>query len=352
MVQHGLDGHLVVTAWTLPVANRAFVRRCDQDGRSNWANRKIKFTVTGSDKSWQPSSSVESSARRAAMLKRARDFFEQRNILEVDTPILSRFAISDLHIESVEVSLQLDADRAWFLQTSPEYCMKRLLSAGYPDIYEICKVFRDGEFGRRHQPEFTMVEWYRLDFGLKDIMKDTVDFICKLINTHRFEKPPLYLTYGQAFSDYAGVDYSTVDNDALDLMLAEKVAPQFASNRLTMLYHYPASQAALARICPDDDTAADRFEVFAGQLELANGYVELVDAKEQIQRFQLDQKKRDDDGRSRQPIDHAFIAALESGLPACAGVAVGFDRVHMLNEGADDISQVLNFPFDHRDEHV
>jgi lysyl-tRNA synthetase class 2 len=289
--------------------------------------------------------------RRAAMLKRARDYFEQRNILEVDTPILSRFAISDPHIESVEASLQLDAGRSWFLRTSPEYCMKRLLSAGYPNIYEIGKVFRDGEFGRRHQPEFTMVEWYRLDFSLKDIMQDTVDFIGKLIDTDRFEEPPVYMSYARAFSDFAGIDYTSVDGETLDLMLAEKVSPQFASNQMTLLYHYPASQAALARICPDDDSVADRFEVFVGQLELANGYVELIDAKEQIQRFQIDQSRREAAGQIQRPIDGAFVAALESGLPACAGVAVGFDRVHMLNEGVDDIRQVLNFSFDHRDEH-
>ena len=289
--------------------------------------------------------------RRAAMLKRARDYFEQRNILEVDTPILSRFAISDPHIESVEASLQLDAGRSRFLRTSPEYCMKRLLSAGYPNIYEIGKVFRDGEFGRRHQPEFTMVEWYRLGFSLKDIMQDTVDFIGKLIDTDRFEEPPVYMSYARAFSDFAGIDYTSVDGETLDLMLAEKVSPQFASNQMTLLYHYPASQAALARICPDDDSVADRFEVFVGQLELANGYVELIDAKEQIQRFQIDQSRREAAGQIQRPIDGAFVAALESGLPACAGVAVGFDRVHMLNEGVDDIRQVLNFSFDHRDEH-
>jgi lysyl-tRNA synthetase class 2 len=285
------------------------------------------------------------------MLKRARDYFEQENFLEVDTPILSRFAISDPHIESVEASLQLDAGRSWFLRTSPEYCMKRLLSAGYPNIYEIGKVFRDGEFGRRHQPEFTMVEWYRLDFSLKDIMQDTVDFIGRLIDTDRFEEPPVYMSYARAFSDFAGIDYTSVDGETLDLMLAEKVSPQFASNQMTLLYHYPASQAALARICPDDDSVADRFEVFVGQLELANGYVELIDAKEQIQRFQIDQSRREAAGQIQRPIDSAFVAALESGLPACAGVAVGFDRVHMLNEGVDDIRQALNFSFDHRDEH-
>lgn len=321
---------------------------------------------------WQPLSSVASASRRSAMLKRARAFFEERNILEVDTPILSRFAASDPHIESIEVTLQLDPDKSWFLQTSPEYCMKRLLSAGYPDIFEICKVFRDAEAGRYHQPEFTMVEWYRLDFGLNDIVQDTLEFITTLVDAKRFDKAPMLLSHAEAFAEFAGIDSSTADietlsaaaaaddqlkqslgdsrDDWLDLILAEKISSKFPTDRLTALCHYPASQAALSRICPDDASVADRFEVFAGDLELANGYVELVDAKEQSSRFEADQSARKLAGRPQRPIDRAFIAALASGLPACAGVAVGFDRVHMLNEGTGDIRQALSFAFERRNE--
>ncbi len=306
------------------------------------------------------------------MLKRARAFFEERNILEVDTPILSRFAASDPHIESIEVTLQLDPDKSWFLQTSPEYCMKRLLSAGYPDIYEICKVFRDAEAGRYHQPEFTMVEWYRLDFGLNDIVQDTLEFITTLVDAKRFDKAPMLLSHAEAFAEFAGIDSSTADietlsaaaaaddqlkqslgdsrDDWLDLILAEKISSKFPTDRLTALCHYPASQAALSRICPDDASVADRFEVFAGDLELANGYVELVDAKEQSSRFEADQSARKLAGRPQRPIDRALIAALASGLPACAGVSVGFDRVHMLNEGTGDIRQALSFAFEGRNE--
>lgn len=306
------------------------------------------------------------------MLQRARAFFEERNILEVDTPILSRFAASDPHIESIEVTLQLDPDKSWFLQTSPEYCMKRLLSAGYPDIYEICKVFRDAEAGRYHQPEFTMVEWYRLDFGLNDIVQDTLEFITTLVDAKRFDKAPMLLSHAEAFAEFAGIDSSTADietlsaaaaaddqlkqslgdsrDDWLDLILAEKISSKFPTDRLTALCHYPASQAALARICPDDASVADRFEVFAGDLELANGYVELVDAKEQSSRFEADQSARKLAGRPQRPIDRALIAALASGLPACAGVSVGFDRVHMLNEGTGDIRQALSFAFAGRNE--
>lgn len=307
--------------------------------------------------SWQPLSGVESAARRAAMLKRAREFFDQRNVLEVDTPILSRYGVSDPQVDSVEVTLQLDPDRVWYLQTSPEYCMKRLLSAGYPDIYEICKVFRDSETGRCHQPEFTMVEWYRLNFSLTAIMQDTLDFIECLVDAGRFGRPPVFLSYADAFAEFAGCNPLTADieslanlmvaddrlresigvrrDDWLNAILAEKISSQFSADRLTVIHHYPASQAALARICPDDRRVADRFEVFAGKLELANGYVELLDAKEHTDRFEA--------GSPARPIDREFIAALEHGLPPCAGVAIGFDRVHMLNEGADDIRQVLSF---------
>jgi len=306
------------------------------------------------------------------MLNRARAFFTERNILEVDTPILSRFAVSDPHIESIEIMLQLDPGKSWFLQTSPEYFMKRLLSAGYPDIYEICKVFRDAEAGRYHQPEFTMVEWYRLDFGLNDIMQDALEFITTLVDAKRFDKAPMVLSHAEAFSEFAGIDSSTADietlaaaaaaddqlkqslgdrrDDWLDLILAEKISRKFPTDRLTALCHYPASQAALSRICPDDASVADRFEVFAGDLELANGYVELVDAKEQSSRFEADQSTRKKAGRQQRPLDTAFVAALASGLPACAGVSVGFDRVHMLNEGADDIRQALSFAFEGRNE--
>jgi lysyl-tRNA synthetase class 2 len=250
--------------------------------------------------------------------------------------------------------------------------MKRLLSAGYPDIYEICKVFRDAEAGRYHQPEFTMVEWYRLDFGLNDIMQDTLEFITTLVDAKRLNKAPMLLSHAEAFAEFAGIDSSTADietlaaaaaaddqlkqslgdrrDDWLDLILAEKISRKFPTDRLTALCHYPASQAALSRICPDDASVADRFEVFAGDLELANGYVELVDAKEQSSRFEADQSARKLAGRPQRPIDRAFIAALASGLPACAGVSVGFDRVHMLNEGTGDIRQALSFAFEGRNE--
>ncbi|MGH8193628.1 MAG: EF-P lysine aminoacylase EpmA [Woeseiaceae bacterium] len=317
---------------------------------------------------WRPASQVETAKRRAYMLLQARDFFAARQVLEVDTPALSRTAASDPHIESLEVRLQLSRESPYYLQTSPEFCMKRLLCAGYPNIYQICKVFRDNEAGRRHQPEFTMVEWYRLDFGLREIMEDTIDFLSTLIEPRNLPRSPQFLEYRDAFLQFAGVDPLEAPvtrlaeacnadgeltallgdrrDDWLDLILASRIAPQLPAGRLTVLCHYPAEQAALARLCPDNASVADRFEVFLGERELANGYVELRDATEQSRRFENDQAIRRTLERPVRSLDRRFIAALQAGLPACAGVAVGFDRLLMINETTDDIRQVQTFAFD------
>ncbi len=314
---------------------------------------------------WQPSSDVSVARRRAAMLERVRRFFAERDILAVDTPALSRFAASDPHIESFGVYSGTGTQAEWYLNTSPECHMKRLLAAGYPDIYSICRVFRDGESGRRHQPEFTLVEWYRLGFDLDAIGNETTQFIATIL-----ERPELCdavdrIEYREAFRQYAGVDPLTADNaeladcvaadkdlrtavgqqrDAwLDLVLNSRVAPKFDEDRLTVLRHYPASQAALARLCPDNDRVADRFEVFLGSMELANGYVELTDVVEQRRRFDEDYEKRRKLGRPALPIDLDLMAALEAGLPECAGVAIGFERLQMLRDSSDDICDVVTF---------
>lgn len=302
------------------------------------------------------------------MLARAREFFAARDVLEVETPILSPAAASDPHIESIEARLVLDPGRPRYLRTSPELAMKRLLCAGYPDIYEIGRVFRDGEAGARHQPEFTLVEWYRLGFGLAEIVTETLEFLASLIDARHLPRPAEQLEYREAFRRFAGVDpfeaplaalaeAAAADaglaaalaerrDDWLDLVLATRITPRFASDRLTVLRHYPRSQAALARICPGDPAVADRFEVFRGELELANGFVELRDAAEQASRIERDQARRRDAGLPVRPRDQRFLAALEHGLPACAGVAVGFDRLVMINEMTDDIRGVRTFTFE------
>lgn len=244
--------------------------------------------------------------------------------------------------------------------------MKRLLSAGFPDIYEIGRVFRDGESGHHHQPEFTLVEWYRLGFGIREMIADTVEFITVVVDDSRITADATMLAYRDVFREALDVDPSSVaietlatiaaaddaltrslgDNrDAwLDLLLSTRIAPQFASDRLTVVFHYPATQAALARLCPDDSSVADRFEVFYGGLELANGFVELQDADTQLERFEADRAARRAQDRPVPAIDRAFIAALRAGLPDCAGVAVGFDRLLMINEGSNNIRDVQTFP--------
>ena len=314
---------------------------------------------------WRASSKVDVARRRAQMMARAQVFFDDRNVLEVTTPILSRAAISDPHIESISANLQVAPNATWFMRTSPEFCLKRLLADGYPDIYEIGPVFRDGEAGHRHQPEFTMVEWYRLNFGLTEIVDDTLGFIAAVLDRPELSQNAARLAYRQAFQAHAGIDPTTAslemliqtadgDNqlqsalgderdDWLDLILSNKVVRRFARDRLTVLYHYPASQAALAKINEDDELVAERFEVFLGDMELANGYVELTDAGEQRQRFAADQQERRRRNLRERPLDLAFIAALDSGLPSCAGVAVGFDRLHMILENTNEITHVRTF---------
>lgn len=298
------------------------------------------------------------------MLERARRFFRARDVLEVATPALGRHTATDPNIDSLRIADTRAA--TLYLQTSPESFMKRLLADGYPDIYGICRVFRAGEAGRLHQPEFTMVEWYRHGFGLDEMIAETVAFIADVL-----AQPGLLdaerLEYGAAFRRFAGVDPLTAgtgeladaaaadddlrnslgdDREAwLDLLLATRLAPAFDGGRLTVLQHFPSSQAALARTCPADDRLADRFEVFHGELELANGFVELRDPAEQRRRMLADLEKRRAAAREPLPLDEPLLAALESGLPACAGVAAGFERLLMIAAGAQDIRDVLTFAF-------
>lgn len=312
---------------------------------------------------WRPTSGEDVARRRAALLERARRYFSEQDVLAVDTPAINRFAASDPNTESLVV--QNRSGKQYFLHTSPEFFMKRLLAAGYPDIYSICRVFRDGESGRHHVPEFTMLEWYRLGFDLEAIIDDTTRFIATCLGASELIDNVVQYEYADAFLEFADIDVFRAtagelsrrctddkslqvaigeDRDAgLDLLLSTVVAPQFARDRLTVLRHYPATQASLARICPDDDRRADRFEVFYGEMELANGYVELTDAAEQQQRFDTDLQTRRRAARVDNPWDVTLLAALESGLPDCAGVAVGLERLQMILDKTDDIRNVLTF---------
>lgn len=289
------------------------------------------------------------------MLERARQYFAAQHVLPVDTPSMAGFPAPDPNIASFSVNAQSGAKT--FLQTSPEIYMKRLLASGYPDIYSICRVFRDGEAGKRHCPEFTLAEWYRLGFGLPDIINDTVQFIVACLERPGLAESVVHYDYRDAFRVFAGLDPfgSSIDELAncsnadtrlksalgthrqpwLDLVISTVIAPQFAGDRLTIIRHYPADQAALARLCPEDNRVAERFEVFFADLELANGYVELTDVDEQRQRFE---KELDISG-----IDTTLLAALEAGLPDCAGVALGIERLQMVLDQTDEIRDVVTF---------
>ena len=258
---------------------------------------------------WRPSSGPDAARRRAELLQRLRQHFLHSETLEVDTPALSRYAVSDTQIESLEVGGSISGTPL-FLHNSPEFCMKRLLAAGYPDIYSVCRVFRDGETGKRHQPEFTMIEWYRLGMSLDEIVADTIVAIAAALDSPKLDDGVTVLEYRSVFRDIAKIDpvnatiaelgdAADADSDLrialgdkrddwLDLILATRIVPTFTTTKLTVLRHYLASQSALARICPSDTAVADRFEVFLGKLELANGYVELTDAAEQEQRIAAD----------------------------------------------------------------
>lgn len=313
---------------------------------------------------WRPSAGQGVLVRRAQLLQRAREFFSERGVMEVQTPVLVSSSCPDPNIPGIVA--QPHEGEARFLHTSPEHAMKRLLCAGSGDIYQIGPVFRDGEAGRYHNPEFTMIEWYRLGYDHHEMAGETVALIQALLDT---ATPPVSLSYRDAFVQYAGVDPDTAnlaallatcsrhdiappaelagDRDAcLDLLLSLVVGPSIPADRIHVLFDYPASQAALARIRPGTPPVAERFEVFFGGMELANGFRELRDAVEQRSRFEAEQRRYAQTGRTTPPIDEYLLAALESGLPDCAGVALGFDRIVMLATGTDSLAEVISFSFD------
>jgi len=314
---------------------------------------------------WQPVADIENMKKRARMLQSIRAFFAQRDVLEVDTPSLSTAAVTDLHIESFSSTM----NEKLYLQTSPEFTMKRLLASGYPSIYQICKVYRKEEQGPFHNPEFTMLEWYRTGFDYKQLMAEVMGLLLVLTGHNEPGTGCDQLSYQQAFMQVVNIDPlntsvnelkecclqnaieipqgMTDDNvdEWLDWVLTQRVAPAFSKDKFTVLYDYPASQCALATINTEKNVA-ERFEVYFGELELANGFNELRDAKEQKKRFEADNEKRLASGLEAMPIDAHFIAALEAGLPACAGVAIGLDRLLMVLSGKNAISEVLAFPFD------
>ena len=299
------------------------------------------------------SAAPEMLVTRAAMLKRLRAFFDSRGFLEVETPLLSHDVVVDRHLDPLSVTLFSDprepdvGDRLW-LQTSPEFAMKRLLVTGaeqLQSIYQITRAFRGGEVGSLHNPEFTMVEWYRLGDDYATGMQLLSDLAEEMLSRGTPER----LTYREAFQRYAGVDPfappSAADHDLhLDLLLTQKVESHLGQDRPTILYDYPASQSALARIRDGNPPVAERFELYVRGIELANGYHELLDPAVLRERNRVNNQLRQSDGKPVLPEESRLLAAMDHGLPACSGCALGFDRLVMAATGAKSIQEVLAFP--------
>ena len=316
--------------------------------------------------SWRPTATLEALRRRAAMLAGAREFFARRGVLEVETPILSAAAVSDPQIESLATHIA-GLTAPVFLCTSPEYAMKRLLAAGSGDIYQICKVFRDGERGRWHNPEFTLIEWYRLGFDDAALMTEVEALIGFLLSPYRRLAPAERLSYSAALRLHAGVDAheaserelseaarrhgiecdADLDRDAkLDLLMGLVVGPRLGVERPCFVCDYPASQAALARLKPGPVPVAARFELYIDGVELANGFHELIDGEAQRARFERELALRRMRGQVRPPLDERLLAALGAGLPDCAGVALGFDRLVAMAMGAPRLADAMAFTSD------
>jgi lysyl-tRNA synthetase class 2 len=300
------------------------------------------------------------------MLAALREFFSARGVLEVDTPILSASAVSDPQIESLTTRVGGMTDR-FYLSTSPEFPMKRLLAAGSGDIYQVCKVFRDAERGRWHNPEFTLIEWYRLGLDDAALMTEVEALAAELLAPHRRLMPAERLTYADALRRHAGVDAHTdseldleraaaahgivcqaeLDRDAkLDLLMGMVVGPQLGRDPPCFICDYPASQASLARLKPGLPAVAARFEFYIDGIELANGFHELTNAGEQRARFTRDLAARLARGQPQPPLDERLLAALQSGIPDCAGVALGFDRLVAVALGAARLSAAMAFPIE------
>ena len=316
---------------------------------------------------WQPTASIEQLKSRAKVIQTIRQFFTNRDVLEVDTPAMSHATVTDIHLHTFQTEFvgpgYADGRKLYFM-TSPEFHMKRLLAAGSGCIYQICKSFRNEENGRYHNPEFTMLEWYRVGFDHHQLMDEMDELLQLVLGCGDAQR----MSYQQAFLSVLGVcpleasmtelkrvaselglsDIAEPEQDRdtlLQLLFSMGVEGKIGQDVPTFVFDFPASQAALAKINPQDPRVADRFEVYFKGIELANGFHELDNPAEQLKRFEEDNLKRGEMGLAPQPIDHHLIEALKSGLPDCAGVALGIDRLIMLSLGCDHIDQVTAFPF-------
>jgi lysyl-tRNA synthetase class 2 len=332
---------------------------------------------------WQPSATVERLRQRAAIIKQIRDFFASRNVLEVETPALSQGTITDVYLDALSTAHALPSSSGLtplYLQTSPEFGMKRMLASGFPDIYQICKCFREDEIGRLHNPEFTMLEWYRLGFSMQSLIDEVSDLLKIVLNVNAQKAHIEQYTYQALFQQYLHInplttslheitqvcaeyglgdyarallqehkqqkpavqDQNMIKDALLQVLFSQQIEAFIGQKAPVCVTHFPASQASLAKLSDDGQTAL-RFEFYYRGIELANGFEELTDASVQQQRFEHDNQLRSALGKAERPIDQRFLAALKHGLPECSGLALGLDRLIMLALGCDDIGEVLSF---------
>lgn len=325
---------------------------------------------------WQSTLTWKNAQKRAQILQQVRAFFVERNVVEVETPALSQGTVTDVHLDALNCKYNflndsaIDTSADFYLQTSPEFHMKRLLASGYGCIFQISKAFRHEEAGRNHNPEFTMLEWYRLGFDHFELMTE----VAGLLKTVLACEEPLQVTYQELFLERVKIDPLTatraellalikhhnvlsdwlvVDSEKdehndilLQFVFSQLIEPTIGIDVPYFVYNFPHSQASLARLSLEDERVAERFECYYQGIELVNGFHELTDANVQNQRFQLDNKKRSSANFVTKPIDEHFIEALTSGLPPCSGVALGIDRLVMLALKTQHIEEVITFPID------
>lgn len=315
---------------------------------------------------WKPSAEIKHLLKRAKIIAEIRKFFTERGLLEVETPVLSEFGVTDLHLSTFNTEFIApfgEQSKTLWLSTSPEYHMKRLLAAGSGPIFQIGKVFRNEEAGSRHNPEFTMLEWYRPHFNMHRLINEVDDLLQQILDC----EPAESLSYQFVFQEYVGLDplsasrqelveaarkhnFMAEDDEDRDTLLqflfSEVVEPQIGQTKPVAVYHFPSSQAALAQVSPEDQRVAERFEFYYKGLELANGFHELTDAREQQRRFEQDNRQREKNGLPTRALDERFLAALQAGMPNTSGVALGVDRLIMIALGCSQIREVISFAVD------
>jgi len=327
-----------------------------------------KIFYKGHLMNWQTTLSWQDAKTRSKIIQKIRMFFVDRDVVEVETPLMSHGTITDVHLDAFTSNYQFlpDDEIKLYLQTSPEFTMKRLLACGYQNIFQICKAFRHEGFGRYHNPEFTILEWYRIDYDHMALMKEVAELLEYVLKCNE----PTFVTYQQVFLKVTNIDplnttktelLSIIDNsnklsdwlvdeNDIDILLqfifTEIIEPTIGLTAPCFVYNFPSTQASLAKICSDDPKVAQRFECYFQGIELVNGFNELTDAEQQLMRFKEDNIKRTQHGKTERPIDYRLIEALESGLPDCAGVALGIDRLVMLAVNANEIQQVITFPIE------